>query len=217
MFKENKIRDVFHSFLVKDAEYEGELEIPKIKTSSQIPNKIIPFSKARNTSDYDCWVAFYEYDSVFECLWNNPQKYITLLKKFRGIITPDYSLYCDMPLVMQLWNIYRVKAIGFWLQSKGIEVIPNVRWGDERTLETACLGIEKGKTIAVGTHGCIKSIYNKKMFINGIDYIVGRLKPQNIIVYGRVPNKIFSLIEMLGIKIYQFESDFAKQHKKEVI
>ena len=34
---------------------------------------------------------------------------------------------------------------------KWLEVIPNVRWGDERTFELACLGGESGKTIEVVT------------------------------------------------------------------
>lgn len=56
-----------------------------------------------------------------------------------------------MPLSMQIWNTYRGKALAHWLQENGVEVIPNVRWGDERAFELACLGVESGKTIAVVT------------------------------------------------------------------
>ena len=65
--------DVFRSFLVKNASYDGELEIPCIRTSILIPEKVISFSKARRKQEYDSWIHFYEYDSVFECFWNNPQ------------------------------------------------------------------------------------------------------------------------------------------------
>ena len=93
-------KDVFHSFLVNNATYDGVLEIPIIKPTNQLPNRLITFSKAMRTNDYDQWVHFYEDDSSFERIWNRPNYYLPLLKKFNGVITPDFSLYRDMPLVM---------------------------------------------------------------------------------------------------------------------
>lgn len=63
------------------------------------------------------------------------------------------ALYRDMPLVMQLWNIYRSRAIGSWLQENEIKVIVNMRWGDERTYRISCEGVTRKCTIAVGTNG----------------------------------------------------------------
>ena len=209
-------KDVFHAFLVKNAHYAGCEEIPCIKTSNLLPEKVISFSKAVTSHDYDSWIHFYEHDYKFEKLWNNPQKYLPIIKKFKGIISPDYSLYYDMPLIMQKWNTYRGKALACWLQDNNIEVIPNVRWGDKRTFKLSTLGVEKNKTIAVGTHGCIKTLDGKKMFIAGFDYAVNVLKPKNIIVYGRMPDKIFCLARMHGINLIPFESEFSLSHKKEV-
>lgn len=213
--KRDKV-DVFHAFLVRNATYAGKEEIPWIKTSKLIPEKIISFSKAVSGKDYSSWIHFYEHDYAFECLWNNPQKYLPIIKRYKGIISPDYSLYFDMPLSMQIWNTYRGKALAHWLQENGVEVIPNVRWGDERTYKLACLGIEKGKTIAVGTHGCIKTVEEKEMYISGFDYVINKLKPKTVIVYGRMPDKIFCLARMYGIKLIHFESEFAQTHKKGV-
>ena len=208
--------DVFKSFLVKNATYDGEDEIPRITTSNLIPEKVITFSKAKRNQAYDSWIVFYEDDSAIECLWRNPKKYLPIIKRYNGIISPDYSLYYDMPLNMQKYNTYRGKALAHWLYENGVEVIPNVRWGDERTFETACLGIEKGKTIAVGTHGCIKTVEGKKMFIKGFDYVINRLKPKTVLVYGRMPDKIFCLAKIKGIQLIQFESEFGLSHKQEV-
>lgn len=208
--------DVFRSFLVKNATYEGEQEIPKIHTSNLIPEKVISFSKALHNSNRNQWIHFYEYDDGFERLWKNPNKYLPCLKRFQGIISPDYSLYYDMPLCMQIWNTYRGRALAHWLQENGVEVIPNVRWGDNRTFETACLGVETGKTIAVGTHGCIKTVNGKKMFIEGFDYILNRLKPKTVLVYGRMPDKIFCLAKMQSVELIQYESSFSLSHRKEV-
>ena len=122
--------DVFHSFLVENADYEGTIELPKISTSNYLPKKVITFSKAMSRScyDFDCWVMFYEHDRKFERLWRNPKQYLEKLKKFKGIISPDFSLYRNMPLVMQMWNTYRNRALSVWLQNNGIEIIPNVRF-----------------------------------------------------------------------------------------
>lgn len=209
-------KDVFKSFLVEDAHYAGSEEIPCIVTSNLLPEKVIPFSKATRNKDYDCWVHFYEHDVAFECLWNNPRKYLPILKKYKGIISPDYSLYYDMPMCMQVWNTYRGRALSHWLHKNGVEIIPNVRWGDERTFDLACLGVEANKTISVGSHGCIKTIYEKNKFILGFDHVINNLQPQTVIVYGGMPDKIFGLAKMQGIRLIHFESEFGLVHTKEV-
>lgn len=203
-------KDVFHAFLLKNAYYAGELEIPVIMPTSLIPNKLITFSKALRTDDYNQWVCFYEDDFAFERLWNNPQKYLPILQKFNGIITPDFSLYCDMPLIMQIWNIFRSRALGHWFQENGVNVIVNVRWGDHRTHYISCLGVPKHSTIAIGSVGCLKLIENRKLFVLGIDYVVKHLKPTTIIVYGSAPDDIFDKYRSQGITILQFESQTAK-------
>ncbi|MBQ6847059.1 MAG: hypothetical protein IJO61_08010 [Oscillospiraceae bacterium] len=38
--------DVFNSFLVCDADYDGYIELPKIRTSKLLPSSLISFSKA---------------------------------------------------------------------------------------------------------------------------------------------------------------------------
>ena len=121
-----------------------------------------------------------------------------------------------MPLNMQKYNTYRGKALAHWLHENDIEIIPNVRWGDDRTYNTACLGVEHNKTIAIGTHGCIKTKIEKQLFIDGFDYVINKLEPKTIIVYGRMPDKIFCLAKMSGISLLPFESEFSLSHKKEV-
>lgn len=202
-------RDVFKAFLVKNAKYEGVIEIPILDKTNSKPRKVILFSKALKSKDYDCWVLFYEDDGNFERIWNNPKKYLPILKRFKGVICPDFSLYRDMPLVMQLWNIYRSHAIGRWLQDNGVDVIANVRFGDERTYEACCYGVPKNGIIAVGSHGCLRYKEEKEYFIKGLDYVVKRLNPKTIIVYGAAPEGVFGKYKAIGIEILQFDSDYA--------
>lgn len=212
----NNNYDVFHSFLVESADYDGYYELPVVRTSDHLPDKVITFSKAmsKTWNDFDYWVIFYEHDRDFERLWNKPRQYLDKLKKFKGIISPDFSLYRNMPLLMQMWNTYRGRAIAVWLQNNGIEVIPNVRFGDERTFSFCFDGIEENKTVAVGTHGCIKRKEDKIFFKIGLARMVQRLSPKTIIVYGSAPDSIFKSYKDMGINIIAFESEFSKSRKQ---
>ena len=217
MIKEREIkRDMFHSFLVENADYDGFFELPIIRTSEKLPDRVVSFSKAmsKTWNDFDFWVVFYEDDVKFERLWNNPKQYLGKLKKFKGVISPDFSLYRNMPLVMQMWNTYRGRAIAVWLQNNGIEIIPNVRCGDERTFSFCFDGVEENKTVAVGTHGCIKRKEDKIFFKTGLARMVQRLSPKTIIVYGAVPDSIFKPYKDMGINIIAFESEFSKSRKQ---
>ncbi|MCR5627407.1 MAG: DUF4417 domain-containing protein [Lachnospiraceae bacterium] len=207
-------RDVFHSYLVHDARYDGTLEIPVIEPESALPNRLISFSKALKSDDYDQWVHFYEDDGGFERVWNKPGVYLPKLKQFNGVITPDFSLYRDMPLVMQAWNSYRGKALGHWWQSNGMTVLPNVRTGDERTYDFCYNGIIPGSTICVGSHGCMKIREERKYFSKGLKATVSRLHPACIVVYGSAPDDIFSEYINMGIRILQFDSEYSLSRDK---
>ena len=210
----NGCKDVFHAFLVKNATYDTRLEIPCIKPEDCIPQKLIPFLKAVSSTDYECFVHFYEDDACFERLWNNPKKYLPILKKYMGFITPDFSIYRDMPLVMQERNTYRNRAIGCWLQDNNIPTITNVRWGDKRTFSFCCAGTPKNSIIAIGSHGCIKLLQERPYFINGLEHTVSTLKPKILVVYGTAPDYIFDKYRKQGVKILQFDSTFMQTHRK---
>lgn len=207
-------KDVFHAFLVENANYDGFLEIPTIEYGCFKPSKLISFSKCISSKEYDSWVHFYEDDAAFERIWKNPRRYLPVLKKFAGVICPDFSLYRDMPLVMQFWNVYRSRAIGHWLQENGVKVIPNVRFGDRRTYRCCCCGVSKDGTIAIGTHGCIKICEERILLAQGLDYVIASLKPRAIVVYGSAPNDIFDKYRDMGIEILQFDSEYAISRKE---
>ena len=206
-------KDVFHAFLVKNADYEGYDEIPILKPTYILPNRIITFSEALRSRDYDQWVCFYEDDAVFVRLWKNPTKYLPILKRFNGVITPDFSLYRDMPLCMQKWNIYRSRAIGVWLQENDVKIVPNIRWADFRTYRTACLGISTHSVISIGSHGALKDVITRKDFVAGLDFVIHTLSPSGLVVYGAMPEAIFGKYERTGMTIVQFDALITRIHK----
>ena len=183
--------DVFHSEILRNARYDGEYDIPVLREEHTIPRKLIPFSKAmQEKKDFNQWVCFYEDDFLFERIWNSPKRYVRQLSRFDGVISPDFSVYYDMPFSMQIWNIFRSRAIGAWLQRQGIRVIPNVRFGDANTYECSCCGISKHSVICIGTLGCLRAKDYRTVFEQGIEYVAETLKPETILFYGAAPGNI---------------------------
>ena len=171
-------KDVYKSFLVEDTYYDGDYEIPVIRESNNVnPKNLVLYSNRNKNLNKEDWIYFYEDDYKINSFWNNPRKYLNILSKYGGVIIPDYSLYRDMPLSMQIWNVFRSRALGYFMQSNGVKVLPNGRFSDERTYDIACAGVEKNSTIALSTHGLMKIKKEKEIFKKGLDYVIRKLTP----------------------------------------
>lgn len=211
-------KDVFHAGLVSGAHFSGKLEMPSIPrtTVEEKPKELVRFSDSIGASNQSAVVHFYEHDCKIERVWHSPNTYLPSLKQYKAVITPDFSLYRDMPLVMQAWNTYRGRVIGYWLQKNGVTAIPNVRWGDERTFDFCFDGIARDGILAVGSHGCMKRTTDKQYFMRGLKEMVTRLSPHTIIVYGTAPVSAFQCCIDAGIKVWQYDSVFRESHRREV-
>ena len=53
----------------------------------------------------------------------------------------------------------------------------------------------------------------RKYFINGLKYVIDKLKPQTIVVYGATSDEVFAQYKEAGIEILQFDSDFMQSRK----
>ncbi|MBR3328564.1 MAG: DUF4417 domain-containing protein [Atopobiaceae bacterium] len=115
---------------------------------------------------------------------------------------------------MQLWNVYRSRAIGCWLQYNGASFIVNVHWGDWRTHRVCCDGVSKGCTIAVGTVGALADAEDRAFFAEGLAYVVRRLAPRTIVVYGPAPDGIFGKYRDVGIDIVHFDGETSVAHSR---
>lgn len=167
------------------------------------PDKAVPFHEAANEKDKSQWVHFYIDDYRFEKLWSNPKQYLNFLKQFGGVITPDYSLYSELPLAVQIWNAYRNRVLAYWLQINGVNIVPNISWGDEWTYDFAFEGLVQGGTVAVSTNGCIQDKLERHYFKQGLDEMVRVLKPETIINYSSTPDEIFGDCKEQGIKVIE--------------
>ena len=205
--------DVFRSNFVKGAAFSEKYEFPVIAKTAAAPEKALPFHHAAAAKDFDQFIHFYIDDRRFECLWNSPGRYLPLLQRFRGVITPDFSLYLEMPLAMQIWNTYRNRALSYWMQHNGVNIIPNVRWSDERSYDFAFEGLEPGGTYAVSTNGCIQGKAERRYFKQGLAAMVEALAPETLVVYSCAPDDIFAPVREAGVKIIHIENTSFIHHK----
>lgn len=216
-------KDNFHAFMVKGAEFDGYYDIPFIPQNSDLYiNNLLPYDKT-NKHIYKNGevVHFYLDDQKFDGpkgIWNGllndkSFKHGFDLSRFDGasaIITPDFSLYLDMPRVMQIWNVYRSRAIGYYLTTLGYKVIPNVRWTDDESYEFAFAGLYEGQVVAIGTLGCSKNSIDKLLLINGFIEMIKRIKPAKVIIYGPICIELNHIIKQFGVNVQQFDSEISK-------
>lgn len=198
--KNNLVDEGFRVSLVETAFFDGKFEIPHINAPKDIiiPKGMVPFSIRNRSADKHDFVCFYEHDKNFRKILTNTEEYIDDLKRYPGVISPDCSLYIDAPLCIQIADIYLNRAIGHYLSQQGIYVIPNIRWGDERTYtdhvlgeKVAFQGVDKHSVVSIGTYGQIRTAESKRYFREGLIAMLDELEPKVILVYGSMPDKIF--------------------------
>ena len=171
--------------------------MPVIHNDNYIPNDLIGFNYAKTSKEKNVGIHFYIDDYQFERVWNSPEQYIDILKEYDCVLSPDFSLYMDMPMPMKIWNIYRSRQIGQYWQSQGIKVIPTISWAEKETFEFAFKGIEKGSIVSVSTIGVKRSKDALKIWQDGMDAMIEEIEPSTILVYGGKLDYDYGNIEVI--------------------
>ena len=167
---------------------DGFYQMPIINPTQFVPDKLIGFNYVKTAKETDCGVHFFIDDYQFERLWNEPQLNIERLKKFQCALTPDWSLYMDMPMAVKIWNVYRSRLIGQMMQDAGIEVIPTISWAQPETYQFCFDGLKPGGVIAVSTVGVMTDTEAQKVWADGMRVALDRLKPSMVLCYGSIPS-----------------------------
>ena len=161
--------------------------IPDIKKDEFEVKELIPY---RVDSNRNGTAHFFLDDYRFERCWRNPDSQIEELKKYDGVLSPDFSMYTNYPQAMQIWQVYRNRWCACYWQSLGIKVIPTISWSDEQSFKYCFLGVQKGSTVAIGTVGVLNDEYAKTLFMQGFKEMLKQLEPKEILIYG---NKLSEL------------------------
>ena len=161
--------------------------IPDIKKDEFEVKELIPY---RVDSNRNGTAHFFLDDYRFERCWRKPDSQIEELKKYDGVLSPDFSMYTNYPQAMQIWQVYRNRWCACYWQSLGIKVIPTISWSDEQSFKYCFLGVQKGSTVAIGTVGVLNNEYAKTLFMQGFKEMLKQLEPKEILIYG---NKLSEL------------------------
>lgn len=188
LFKENerqRTNDSYNLDIVDISSSTNDFwQMPIIENDNYIPTDLIGFNYAKSSKNKSAGIHFYLDDYQFERLWNNPSEYVDILKEYECMLSPDFSLYLDMPMPMKIWNVYRSRQLGHYYQEMGIKVIPTIQWAEKETFEFAFKGIPKGSVVSVSTIGVKRDENALKIWHEGMDAMIKEIEPSTILVYG---------------------------------
>lgn len=176
---------------------DGKYDIPVLEPVDHVPSTLQGFNYVLNKPNYSAGVHFFIDDYQFERVWKRPHFYIDKLAKFDCVLTPDFSLYTDMPLAMQLWNVYRSRLIGQMMQNWGYIVIPTVSWSNPESYEFCFDGLPKHSTVAISTIGIKQRKERLDLWKDGVDAMIKKISPKRILVYGGEVDYDYKGIEVI--------------------
>lgn len=177
----NRFVDNFASF---DFETVGAYDMPLLKLQSfDVSNSLTSFNERKQADG----IHFFIDDYQFQRIWNNPEAYVQMLKRYKFVCSPDFSLYTDMPKALQIFNTYKKQWLARYFQEQGINVVSTVSWSDEASFDFCFDGIPEGSCVAVSSVGVWKNPECLTAFKKGYEEMIRRIKPSKILFMGKVP------------------------------
>lgn len=223
------LKDVWNAFMCEGAAFSAN-DIPFCPTSAVgAPHNIVTWEEAKSIYKkalrggdcdffHDAFVCWYLDDIKFDGprgIWHDCWHALNVLRHFSGAITPDFSTNQDFPEPLKVYNTYRMRAFGFWLNREGIAVINNVRWGTEESYRYCFDGLPENSILAIGTvGGSPRKLKDRYRFERGLEEMVNRLHPHTIIVYGSANYPCFDRLVRQGIMVISYPSQTAQAFER---
>jgi hypothetical protein len=196
----NTALHTIESYFANSYKVDGKFDLPVIrKQDIDLKNlNLIRFSSIvkDEKKDLDATVHFFEPDERFDEVWKNPVSYLAELGQYKQVMTPDFSMYYDMPLVFQLLNVFRSRWCGAYWQEQGLTVIPTVSWSDEWSFEFCFDAIEFGSVVAVATLGVRDC---KDGFMLGFSEMCKALDPEVVICYDQPFEEMYNFADVIHV------------------
>jgi hypothetical protein len=192
--------DALHARLLFPS--DNDLGIPAVRHTplSALPRWLVPYrTRVRSVRELDDGaVHFFLDDYRFETVWSRPFKALEALRPYRLLLTPDFSLYAGWPRALQVWNTYRGRWCGAFWQARGFTVIPTVSWSTPASYDFCFAGIEPRGLAAISTLGVsLRDPLERERFVSGFREMVARLSPSAVLCYGRAPEELHDLVEVI--------------------
>lgn len=126
-------------------------------------------------------IHFFTYDWLFENVYDKPEMALEKLDQYYALLTPEYSLYWDMPRALQIYSTFKNRWCGAYWQKNGKIVIPTICCAGDDSYDFCFDGIEQGSVVAVSTY-CREGY--KKEFMKSYNKMLEIIKPSAIVCYG---------------------------------
>ena len=163
----------------------GKYGMPLVRKQDIDLSKIEPWSYTKAKPDDEEFkhktIHFFTYDWHFEAVYSKPEVTFEKLAQYYALLTPEFSTYTDMPLVLQAYSTFKNRWCGAFWQRQGMKVIPTISWGTSASYEFCFDGVEQDSVVAVSTYAREE---NKDNFMPGYNKMLEVLKPSAIICYG---------------------------------
>lgn len=176
--------------------YEGPFDLPNTSCNVSYPEiaYLALIGEKRDFKPRDC-ICFFRYDrefdgknGLFNAIYYGDRRWLDKFAEryssVRYFISPDYSIYGDVPLIENAYRSYKARIVSAYLVLKLNKiVIPNISFVDERTKEFALTGIDKGSTVCISTKGLMNGKENIKLLYYIIDETLKEIQPECVILY----------------------------------
>ena len=169
--------DDVHSWLYFDSDTIWGMPLLKA-WEGEMPKRWVRFPRV----EQDAGTHFFVVDERFERCWRRPFLYAERLQSAGLLLSPDFSVWREMPLPVLQWQTYRNRWLGAFWQSLGMSVVPTVGWA--ASLDPFFwAGLPKHATVAIASIG-LSDKTGRYLYEAGVAAMEEALEPKRVLVYG---------------------------------
>ena len=208
MTKTSKFKRSNQLFLRNNFPTKGKYDMPLVKKQDiNLDNSVlIAYSNIKPQGtifDKNLGVHFFIDDYRFNAIYDYPERSFNKISRYGFALTPDYSLYADIPIAIQIKNVFKSRGCGAYWQSRGLTVIPTISWSLARSFDFCFDGVEKGSIVAVSTLGCRSNA--KLNFMRGYEKMLEVINPKVVICYGKTFKEMDFINNIIEVPYYRYK------------
>ena len=168
----------------------GKYNFPQLAQVNYFPEEpVYPFNYlkskvAKGRYWYHCFTSERNFHRLYSCF----QDYVELLRRTKGIISADFSLFRDYPEEILIAKCRANRFVDYALQQAGIPMIPTAGFAGESSWEWCFDGLPLNSTVAVTTNCLGRDREAHRLFVGGINTMIKKIHPTAIVVCGKVPS-----------------------------
>lgn len=178
--------------------------ITRVRNNISLIPKFLDFDTFRRKKTFqNNGVHFFIDDYKFQCIWNSPERYSSMFQKSELVIMPDFSLYYDFPLALQIYNKYRNHWLANYYSVNGVKVIPNISVSTSDCWEWSFLGYPQKSVLAFCDIGSIRNSTSRDVLCKSYEEMIKRLNPIQILYFTRSKKSAPSECDIIELSYYK--------------